>query len=173
MLTTLVTEELRVKKMCKKKKKEQTQTNVFPCGTLVFFGGKCPREKQRVHCLVGGWICVFSLYTFFNLYCYYGLSLKATWGHILCYSAWKTWSIINNWPFSSCVHFPYSDVSTLSLGNFCTNQSRMKENLRLKNLRMCSVTDDVVSGRFCDVTVTVANVNIMQFHLSFNCFYFF
>lgn len=51
MLTTLVTEELRVKKMCKKK---QTQTNVFPCGTLVFFGGKSPREKQRVHCLVGG-----------------------------------------------------------------------------------------------------------------------
>jgi len=31
MLTTLVTEELRVKKtMCKK---EQTQTNVFPCCT--------------------------------------------------------------------------------------------------------------------------------------------
>lgn len=51
MLTTLVTEELRVKKKCAKKNKlRQMCSHVVPS----VFGGKCPHGKQRVHCLVGG-----------------------------------------------------------------------------------------------------------------------
>lgn len=50
MLTTLVTEELRVKKCAKKNKLRQMCSHVIPS---VFWGNR-PHEKQKVHCLVGG-----------------------------------------------------------------------------------------------------------------------